>query len=128
MQLAAVDWEIPPAAALPERRSYAEVPLWRRDVRGARLGPVVADPLYRHIHARQLRNCAAHTECTVKNTVQSSTVRSTVQVRSTTAHLLHGTQHKADTVHLRTTKCYCAAAVYGIQYNLAHQNCCFSVQ
>ena len=40
------------AAALPERRSYAEVPLRRRDVRGARLDPVAADPLYQHVRAR----------------------------------------------------------------------------
>ena len=51
MQPAAVDWETPPAAALPERRSCAEVPLRRRDVRGARLGPVAVDPLYRHVRA-----------------------------------------------------------------------------
>ena len=35
-----------------ERHSCAEVPLRRRDVRGVRLGPVAADPLYRHIRAR----------------------------------------------------------------------------
>ena len=34
MQPVAVDWETPPAAALPERNSCAEVPLRRRDVRG----------------------------------------------------------------------------------------------
>ena len=51
MQLVAVDWETLPAATLRERRSCAEVPLRRRDVRGARLGPVAADPLYWHVRA-----------------------------------------------------------------------------
>ena len=35
-----------------ERQSCAEVPVRWRDVRGVQLGPVAADPLYRHIRAR----------------------------------------------------------------------------